>query len=68
MACGYDLEEHDYKGEWGFVQAMDDLKTLHSLDPETAHGFADKILCDFLLSLGYEDMVKEFDKIKRWYG
>jgi len=37
-------------------------------DTEQAHGEADDILCDLLNSLGYEDVVKEFKKIKKWYG
>ena len=37
-------------------------------DPEGAHINADKILCEFLISLGYADVVAEWDKVKMWYS
>jgi hypothetical protein len=70
MAQGYGSdEEHNYEGRWGFVQAIDDMVSWQeSNDPETAHSFADKILCDFLKATGNGVLVKEWEKIKRWYG
>lgn len=37
------------------------------VDPKTAHEEADKVLCEFLISLGYDDVVAEFDKVYKWY-
>jgi hypothetical protein len=37
-------------------------------DIEAAHGNADNILCDFLRSLGYEDVVKEYLEVPKWYA
>lgn len=34
---------------------------------EEAHQDADGVLCDLLDSLGYEDVVREFNKVERHY-
>ena len=45
------------------------LKALQSNpDKEAAHSQADKILCDLLNSLGYDDVVKEFENLEKWYA
>lgn len=45
------------------------LKALQSnTDIEAAHNQADKILCDLLNSLGYDDVVKEFENLEKWYA
>jgi hypothetical protein len=37
-------------------------------DEEYSHIRADEILCELLTSLGYEDVVEAFKKIKKWYA
>lgn len=37
-------------------------------DIEAAHAIADDILCDLLEGLGYEDVVKEYYKVSKWYA
>ncbi len=37
-------------------------------DQEFAHIRADEILCELLTKIGYEDVVKEYEKIGKWYG
>lgn len=37
-------------------------------DVESAHIYADEIICKLLISLGYEDVVDEFHKVERWYA
>lgn len=37
-------------------------------DTEIQHSFADKILMDFLNSLGYKKIVEEYKKIPKWYS
>jgi hypothetical protein len=37
-------------------------------DEEQNHIEADKILCKFLKSLGYSDIVREYVKIPKWYA
>lgn len=37
-------------------------------DQENGHIEADDILCELLVSLGYEDVVKEYHKIGKWYA
>jgi len=44
------------------------LKRCNSGDCETDHYEADIILCDVLNKLGYEDIVKEYEKIGKWYA
>ena len=39
-----------------------------SYDTEHSHSMADDILCDLLISLGYGDVVKEYEKIDKWYS
>jgi hypothetical protein len=37
-------------------------------DKEAAHSMADEILCELLNKLGFEDVVKEYDKIEKLYA
>ena len=38
------------------------------MDTEVAHQIADDIICEFLESLGYEDVVAEYDLVHKWYA
>jgi hypothetical protein len=57
-------------------QALVQLKALYSTDPDEAsrrdpeadHQRADKILCDLLQSLGYRDVVAEWENVQKWYA
>ena len=44
-------------------QANQQLKALQGTKDETAIEKAVSVLCDFLITLGYADVVEEFDKI-----
>ena len=45
------------------------LKELQqSDDTEAAHVEADWIICNLLDDLGYENIVKEYDAIMKWYA
>jgi hypothetical protein len=37
-------------------------------DIERAHGDADKVLCELLTTLGYADVVAEWDEVPKWYA
>lgn len=37
-------------------------------DTEASHYDADQVLCDFLSSLGYTDVVAEWGKVDKWYA
>ena len=37
-------------------------------DPEAAHSEADKVLCQLLRDIGYDDVVTEWEKINKWYA
>lgn len=51
------------------VEAIEAMQKLQNCDDEEkAHIEADKILCDFLVTLGYAVLIDEFNKIKKWYA
>lgn len=37
-------------------------------DIEVAHSRADDVLTELLTSLGYEDVVREWDLVPKWYA
>lgn len=37
-------------------------------DREVAHAKADDVLCELLRSLGYGDVVDEFEEVGKWYA
>lgn len=50
-------------------KAIDILQMIQkSHDTEIAHIDADDILCQFLESLGYEDVVSEYQKVDKWFA
>ncbi len=50
-------------------EAIDRLKKLQdNWNQEFSHVAADKVLCELLTTLGYEDVVKEYIKINNWYA
>ena len=50
-------------------QAIAELKEAKaSHDTEDAHMVADGVLCDLLASLGYKDVVEEWQKVRKWYA
>lgn len=50
-------------------EAILKLKELQlSGDPESSHYEADNVLCELLVSLGLEHIVKEYVKISKWYA
>lgn len=44
------------------------LEAAKDKDTEVAHNIADDILCEFLESLGYMDVVLAYDKVDKWYA
>lgn len=44
------------------------IELQHNSDTEVAHLSADQILCNILEELGYSDVVKEYNKIEKWYA
>ncbi len=49
--------------------AMDKLKEAQLIeDSAEAHVEADEILCELLTKIGYEDVVKEYNKVGKWYS
>lgn len=44
------------------------LKECHSGDIQADHSIADDVLCEFLESLGYREIVNEYRDIEKWYA
>jgi len=49
-------------------EAREAIEECRILDIEHGHKFADVILCNFLISLGYEKLVEEFKRLPKWYS
>jgi hypothetical protein len=53
-------------------EAVAKLNALTSHDPETAHGRADEILCEFIRSIGHAEVAEAFeaaaDRVGFWYA
>jgi len=49
-------------------EAIDKLKALEGYDKERDHCEADDILCELLSSLGYGEVVDQFNKLEKWYA
>ena len=50
-------------------EAIEQIQKLQgSGDTEILHSLADKVLCDFLISLGYKNIVDEWEKVNKWYA
>lgn len=50
-------------------QAVAKLRKIRQCDDlEAAHVEADEVLCCLLRSLGFSEVVAEYDKIKKWYA
>lgn len=50
----------------GSVAQLQNIQTWD--DHDEAHRAADKVLCEFLGHLGYQDVVAEWNKIFKWYA
>lgn len=37
-------------------------------DTEAAHSLADEVLCKLLRALGYADVIREYEKVDKWYA
>lgn len=58
MAQSFDLRSY-----MGRLKAAQD-----NCDTESAHADADTVLCDLLEALGYKKVVKEYNKVEKWYA
>ena len=54
-----------------YLNRMREVKQIYEIekgDTEVAHVLADEVLCDLLESLGYVEIVEEFNSIYKWYA
>jgi hypothetical protein len=55
-------------GDEQAAQMMRQIKVEYSGDDESIHYWADDLLCDILLALGYKETVTVFKEIEKWYA
>ena len=48
------------------VQEIHEIEKLN--DTEDGHVLADRILCELLISLGYEKVINAYNKLNKWYS
>ena len=48
------------------IETLQRLQQSH--DTEMAHIDADDVLCELLKSLGYEDVVSEYQNVNKWFA
>jgi len=49
-------------------EAIDELREIQEIaDLKVGHRLADDVLCRLLHSLGYRDVVAEYNKVGKWY-
>lgn len=51
-----------------FTYYADKMRELNECEEEIGHSMADKLLCEVLDNLGFTEMVKEFNKLTKWYS
>ena len=54
-----------------YLNRMKEVKQKYEIeqdDKEVAHVLADEVLCNLLESLGYVELVEEYDSIHKWYA
>lgn len=68
--CGAIMDEEGQKmpDVQEYIELMRAAVEKSNENEEIGHNMADGILRDFLTELGYEDLVKEWDNVKKWYA
>lgn len=51
-----------------FAAAMREIARTTRGDIEIAHALADKLLCDLLRALGYEQGIEVYEELPKWYA
>jgi hypothetical protein len=51
-----------------YQKALTDMDECENYDCEVSHCSADHILCKFLNTLGYTELVEKFQKLEKWYA
>jgi len=56
------LKENDY------TEKMKEIKTENLGDEEAAHSYADILLCELIERIGFNEVVKVYESIEKWYA
>lgn len=49
------------------VNTLKEIAIKYRQDPEVQHQEGDDVLRDVLLTMGYDDIVEEYDKLEKYY-
>jgi hypothetical protein len=49
-------------------QVFKELEECLTMETETAHSWADRVLCEFLKAQGHSDIVEAWEKVDKWYA
>lgn len=49
-----------------YVKEMEEC--IQNGDTEDAHSSADALLCELLVECGFEDVVKKYREVEKWYA
>ncbi len=60
--------EDDIENDEIFAHYADRMRELNECEEEIGHSMADDLLCEVLDNLGFAEMVKEFNKLTKWYN
>lgn len=50
------------------ITKLREIQMTYGKDAEVAHCMADCTLIDFLIGLGYTEVVKEYERVVKWYA
>lgn len=56
----------DEKERESYIARLKECQENH--DDEKAHADANQILCDILTKAGYQDIVSEWDRVRKYYA
>ena len=51
-----------------YTAAMKNVVAQGKCDIEVSHGEADYLLCQLLLDLGFDEVVAEWNNVRKWYA
>ncbi len=49
-------------------EVIKELRECTGENKDGEHMYADSLLCQFLVTLGYSDIVEEFQRLDKWYA
>ncbi len=60
------MDEKDKKLENEYIEKIE--QECKGFDQESDHVYADNLLCELLKELGFNNLVKRYEEIPKWYA